>query len=68
MAESNYNTDIFEPLVSAQSGDSTQRSTPIVQRSLEELFLKTETKPHIYYLPLTEEQVGVTPCVSNPNL
>lgn len=27
-------------------------------KTLDDLFRKTETKPHIYYLPLTEEQVA----------
>ena len=35
--------------------------------SLDDLFYKTKAKPHIYYLPLTDEQVAQKAAVKENN-
>lgn len=57
-------TDIFilaaEPIPNAARQITITASTPVAkERSLDELFRKTETLPHLYYLPVSDEEASI---------
>jgi hypothetical protein len=47
--------DNFPPTNNLKSTDIQTQEEPV--KTLDSLFRKTETKPHIYYLPLSEQEV-----------
>jgi hypothetical protein len=47
-------------------GNSSSSTTITTSDSLDKLFRKTKTKPHIYWLPLTDEEVEIKK-KNNPN-
>jgi hypothetical protein len=51
-----FNTTANKAAFAEKNGE--QPEEPI--KTLDNLFKKTETKPHLYYLPLTDEEVSNT--------
>lgn len=49
-----------EPIPNAARQITITASTPVAkERSLDELFRKTETLPHLYYLPVSDEEASI---------